>query len=333
MVENSIKRGLSGIKHRFESRSLNLVSISSNVILGFVLILLIILFSNTSAYFLTFKNWMDIGRSIAIIGIAGLGETVCIVSGGLDLSIAATMAAAGLLAARLLRLGVPALPTVLIVLMFGAIVGTINGFLISKLKINSFITTLAMMSIIRGVGYIFSEGKSELIPNETFRSIGRGYLPLTQIPIPVLLFLLVGFFSYLLLSRTEFGRYVYAIGGNETATRLAGIDVDRWKILVYIYCATLCAFAGIVLSATAGSSFPNAALGREMDVIAGVILGGTSLYGGEGTILGTVMGVLILGTLSNGMILMNIDAYWQQVVKGVILLLAVLIDVWRRRKT
>lgn len=322
---NSVKSITIKLAERFHSAG-------STMILAMVLLVMVILFSSTSPYFLNFKNAMDIGRSIAIIGIAAIGETVVIISGGLDLSIASTMAAAGLLTARLLRSGVPIPSTILIVLVLGSIIGLINGILITRLRINSFITTLATMSIIRGVGYIFSGGLSELIASQAFRNLGRGYIPIIKIPIPVVLLIFVCFLGYMLLRYTKFGRYVYAIGGNETAVRLAGVDVDRWKLVIYMFCSTMCAFAGIVMAATAGSSFPNAAIGREMDIIAGVILGGTSLFGGEGTILGTFMGVMVLGTLTNGMILLNISSYWQQVVKGIILLLAVLIDAWRVRR-
>jgi ribose transport system permease protein len=262
------------------------------------------LFSVLSPYFFAVNNFLNIGRAVAIRGIVAVGLTMVMISGGLDLSIAAVMAASGMLTATLLKAGQPDLVAVLGAVASAALMGAINAFFIIKVRINPIIATLASLSIMRGAGYLYSGGIAISIGADRFKYLGRGYL--LGIPVPLILWAVVCLVAFLALRFTRFGQYAYAIGGNDTACRVAGVNVDRWRLALYVSCSALAGLAGVVLTSLSGTATPTAALGAELDIIAAVILGGISLAGGRGSILGTVLGMLILGTMANGMTLTNV---------------------------
>jgi len=292
------------------------------------LIGMLILFSIMNEYFLQFDNMMNITRSIAITGVVAIGETIVLIAGGVDLSISAVMAMSGLVAAVAVRVGLPYAAAFLAALASGLVVGLANGLIITKLRINPLITTLAMGMIVRGLAYVGTGGYTLTVPNPGFSDLGRGRA-FDVVPWPVIVLLVTYALAHIFLTRTLPGRYVYSIGGNPVACRLAGIDVDRWRIALYALGGAFAGFGGYMLASLVGAAMGNAALGAELDIIAGVILGGASLAGGEGTILGTLLGILLLGTLTNGLIMLNVSTFWQMVARGGVLLLALLIDAWR----
>jgi ribose transport system permease protein len=300
---------------RFNARDVALIA---------VLIGMSVYFTVQSQYFFQTDNILNIARSAAVNGIVAAGETMVLISGGLDLSISSVMAAAGMVTAASIHLGLSPYLAIVVGLAFGAIVGFINGIIITKMRINPLITTLATMAIIRGYCYVVNNGLSFPIGNKTFRSLGLGKI--FDIPKPAILLIIVFVIVYLILRYTQFGRYVYAIGGNANSCRLCGLNVDRWRLVTYILCGVCAAFGGIVLTAIAGTAIPNSASGYELVVISAVILGGTSLAGGEGSVLGTLLAMIVISTVANGMTILEYPVYWQQIIQGFILLIAVLID-------
>jgi ribose transport system permease protein len=302
--------------------------LGNNLTLLITLAVMIVIFSLSAEHFLQVDNLLNIARSISIVGIVAVGETIVLISGGVDLSIAAVMAMAGLVAAVVARAGLPFGLAFGAALACGLFIGAINGFIVTKLHINPLITTLATGMIVRGLAYVGTGGYTLTITAKGFTELGRGRLG-GVVPYPVIILVIVYFCAHILLTRTILGRNVYAIGGNSVACRLAGINVDRWRILFYALGGLFAGFGGYMLSSLVGASMGNAALGSELAVIAGVVLGGASLAGGEGTMIGTLLGILVLGTLTNGMIMLNVSTFWQQVASGVVLLLAVLLDAWR----
>ncbi len=288
-----------------------------------VLIVEMIVFSALSPYFFDLENFNSIGRAMTIVGIAAIGQTIVIIAGGFDLSVGSVMAAAGMVAAFLVNAGTSPVIGILAALVLGAAVGVLNGALSGYLRINPLITTLATLAIVRGLAFVVSNGEAEVVSDATILDIGTDELfgvPV-MVVLMVALFLVVGF----LLPRTRFGRYTYAIGSSARASRLAGVAVNRWRLLFYGMAGTFAAVAGCVTVARTGQAEPSANIGAELDVITAVILGGTSLNGGRGRLFGTFLGLAVLAILNNGLILAGVASYWQQVVKGVVLLLAV---VW-----
>lgn len=295
-----------------------------------ILIVLAAILALVSPYFLTATNLLNIGRGIAIIGIVAVGETIVIISGGFDLSVGSIMAAAGMAAAWLVMQGIPLPLAFGVAIAIGIAVGFINGAIISYGRINPLIATLATLAIVRGLSYVISGGRELVVSDPAFQALGVG----TVAGIPYIVILLVATFAVFawLMPRTRFGRYAYAIGSSAKAAQRAGVPVKRWRIAFYVTSGALSALAGLVFVARTGNAQPSAALGIELDVITAVILGGTSLSGGRGRIWGTFIGLLLLGVVNNGLILAGVPAFWQQVVKGVILLLAVLYDELRRNR-
>ena len=286
------------------------------------LILELIIFASLSPYFFSSTNFSNIGRAMVIIGIGSIGATIVIISGGFDLSVGSVMAASGMLAAFVINQGQSNLVGVVLALMLGCVIGLLNGFVIGYLRINPLIATLAMLSIVRGLAYIISGGDAVVVSNSSFLAIGTDSLfgiPLT-VWIFVTLFLSVGF----LMPRTHFGRYVYAIGSNSRAARLAGIFVNRWTLVFYAFSGTTAALAGYVTVARTGQAEPSANIGAELDMITAVILGGASLSGGKGRLVGTFLAIVVLAVLTNGLILIGVPSYWQLPVKGCVLMGAII---------
>lgn len=283
--------------------------------------------------FLTRENLLNLIRHVSLNGIVATGMTFVIVSGGIDLSVGSVVALAGIVAAipssttgsgvlPVLSAGGLALPlAILLGLGVAAICGGIVGLLVTRLKVAPFIVTLGMMSIARGAALVLSQGRPIINLTSEYQLIGRASF--LGIPCPIIIFVVVVVVAHFLLNNTKFGRYVYAVGGSEPAALAAGINVSRIKAVVYILCSTLAGLAGIVLSSRVNAASPIAGVGYELDAIAAAVIGGSSLSGGVGSIPGTIVGALIMGTITNGLDLLNVSAYYQQIIKGIIILVAV----------
>ncbi|RWR14537.1 ABC transporter permease subunit [Siminovitchia fortis] len=290
------------------------------------LVLLIIILAIVSPSFFTLNNIFNVLRQVSINALIAFGMTFVILTGGIDLSVGSILALASALTAGLLAGGMDPLLAILIGLLAGAAMGALNGLIITKGKVAPFIATLATMTIFRGLTLVYTDGRpiTGLSNSTLFELLGKGYLG--WIPVPVIWMLAVYFILYFILKKTVFGRRVYAIGGNEEAAILSGIRADRVKLWVYTITGTLSALGGIILASRLNSAQPTAGVTYELDAIAAVVLGGTSLSGGRGWIFGTLIGALIIGVLNNGLNLMNVSSFYQQVVKGGVILLAVLLD-------
>ncbi|MEJ9281623.1 MULTISPECIES: ribose ABC transporter permease [Ureibacillus] len=290
------------------------------------LILLIIVVSILNPSFLTISNIFNVLRQVSISAIIAFGMTFVILTGGIDLSVGSTLALTGAVAASLLAGGFDPILSMGIALILGLILGGINGVIITKGKVAPFIATLATMTVYRGLTLVYTNGKpiSGLGDHASFQLFGKGYF--LGIPIPVITTLITFGILYFILHKTTFGRRVYAVGGNEEAAKLSGINADRVKIAVYAISGFLAALSALILTSRLNSAQPTAGQSYELDAIAAVVLGGTSLNGGKGWIFGTLIGALIIGVLNNGMNLIGVSSFWQQVVKGIVILLAVLLD-------
>jgi ribose transport system permease protein len=286
-------------------------------------------FTVLSPYFLTANNQFIIGANASWIGVMALAQTAAIVSGGFDLSVGAAMALTGAVIAVLSNLGVNIFAAAALGLLVGPVAGLANGLLIARYGINPLITTLGTLSIMQGLAFSLSEGLAVILPDEGFSFFGRGYLG--PVPVSLVIFLALTVVAVYVMSRTTLGRYIYAIGGNRDAAELAGIPVKRVQILVYMISGTSAAIAGVIVASLLGAAAPQTGQTANLTVITAVILGGTTLAGGRGTPLGTVLGVLILASLSNGLILLNISSFLQLIAQGLALIIAVGLDVWSRR--
>ncbi len=292
----------------------------------FGLLLLIIIVSILNPSFLSIANIFNVLRQVSISAIIAFGMTFVILTGGIDLSVGSTLALTGAIAASLLASGMDPFLTMGIALIIGLILGAINGVVITKGKVAPFIATLATMTIYRGLTLVFTEGRpiSGLGDHYSFQLFGKGYF--LGFPVPVVTMIIAFFILYFILQKTTFGRRVYAVGGNEEAAKLSGINTDRVKIAVYAITGFFAALSALILTSRLNSAQPTAGESYELDAIAAVVLGGTSLNGGKGWIFGTLIGALIIGVLNNGMNLIGVSSFWQQVVKGIVILLAVLMD-------
>jgi ribose transport system permease protein len=283
----------------------------------------------TTDAFLSVDNLVNVGRQVSINAIIAVGMTCVILSGGIDLSVGSVMALSGTLTAGLMIAGVPASLSIPLGLLAGVACGVANGFFVAYAKMPPIIVTLATMGIARGMALIYTGGYPIDGLPDWFEIFGRGHVLGMQTPI--LIMLLVFAVAYILLDRTPIGRYIYAIGGNEEATRLSGIRVARYKLLVYAISGFTAAVAGLVLTSRLMSGQPNAGISFELDAIAAVVMGGTSIAGGRGAIIGTLIGALMLGVLNNGLNMMGVSPYLQNIIKGAIILLAIYISRERGR--
>ena len=291
-------------------------------LLGFIVLCLML--AVVSEQFLTVSNLLNVTRQVSINAIIAVGMTLVILTGGIDLSVGSIVAISGSITAGLMVGGMGSVPAILAGLLLGTFIGVMNGLLVSYGKIPPFIATMGMMTIVRGYTLVYTDGRPITGFSEGFRDIGSGYVGI--IPIPVIIMILIFIGAWLLLKKNQFGRYVYAIGGNEEAARLSGINTKKHLIGVYGIAGLLAAVSGIILTSRLNSAQPTAGMAFEMDAIAAVVLGGTSLAGGRGTIVGTLVGALIIGVLDNGLNLLNVSSFYQQVAKGVVILLAVIMD-------
>lgn len=295
-----------------------------------ILILLVIVLSMASNKFFTTKNIIGIFRQISIQALVAIGMTMVILIGQIDLSVGSLVAFGSIIGALSMRHGVPVPLAVLAGVLSTAVFGFISGAVVAKFRVHAFLVTLAMMTGVRGLAYIISGGYPVASLPDSFTVLGGGYLG--PIPIPVIIMLaLYGLFIFI-LNFTRFGRSVYAVGGNAESARLSGINVKQVKILVFTITAALSGLAGMVLSSRLMSGAPDLGNAWEMDCITGVIIGGTNMNGGEGSLQGTLVGMLFVGVLSNGMVLLGINDYTQQVIKGLIIFAAVIMNSFQSKK-
>lgn len=298
----------------------------------FILCLVISLLSDK---FLTVANFWNVLRQISVNVCISVGMTLVVLTAGIDLSVGSVLALSGAIAAGLLRNGI-AIPSanlfvgftllgaLLAGLLVGAALGGFNGWAITRFKLPPFVATLAMLTIARGLTMLWTGGFPITGLGESFTYLGTGWL--LGIPVPVWVSGVLVAVVAVLMNQTRLGRYIYAIGGSESAARLSGVNINRIKWVVYTLSGTLAAVGGLLVTARLDSAQPNAGISYELDSIAAVVIGGTSLSGGRGSVLGTVQGAIIIGVLNNGLVLLNVSPFWQQVVKGLVILLAVIID-------
>lgn len=311
----------------------NILKLLSEYGIAAALIIEIIIFTQISPYFLTTENILNITLQASIIAIIAAGMTFVILTAGIDLSVGSIVAFAGVIATSVIKINLPvylALTFGLLAgLIFGAFSGYFAGIFVTRFNITPFIVTLALMTIWRGAAFVYTGGRPVWELPAAFSYLGGGRL--AGIPIPTIIMIVVFIVSHIVLTKTRFGRYVYAVGGNPEAARLAGIRTNIILISVYVICGVLAALSGILLASRINSGQPNAGLMYELDVIAAVVVGGTSLFGGRGTIIGTFIGTMLIAVLRNGLNLVNVGSYVQQVVVGVVIILAVLIDQFRKK--
>lgn len=299
------------------------------------LFMLCLALSIMSDKFLTVANFWNVLRQISVNVCISTGMTLVVLTAGIDLSVGSVLALAGAITAGLLRNGIPVPDANLYIgftllgglvagLLTGSVLGWFNGWAITRFNLPPFVATLAMLTIARGLTMLWTEGFPITGLGNSFTYLGTGWL--LGIPVPVWISALIVALAVLLTNKTRFGRYIYAIGGSESAARLSGVNIGRTKMLVYTISGALAAVGGMLVTSRLDSAQPNAGISYELDSIAAVVIGGTSLSGGRGSILGTVQGAIIIGVLNNGLVLLNVSPFWQQVVKGIVILLAVIID-------
>lgn len=294
-----------------------------------VLAALVILMSAIAPNFNRVDNLLNIARSISVNAILAAGMTLVILTGGIDLSVGSIVAVSGVVSVIAAIAGVPAPVAICIGLAVGAACGLVNGALTAYLSLAPFIVTLGTMTFLRGLAYTVTEGQPIVSSSLNFKDIGNGYL--WGIPMPVIVMAVVYLIVWFILERTRYGRHVYAVGGNAEAAKLAGVRVTRVVTSVYVLAGACSGLAGVIFAARVISAQPTAGTGYELDAIAAVVLGGTSLAGGRGRIIGTLVGSVILGVLGTGLILLNVPFFTQLLIKGVVIILAVAIDSLKQR--
>lgn len=307
-----------------KTNMMNTITQKLGPLLGLFLLVVIVSILNPS--FLEPLNLLNLLRQVAINALIAFGMTFVILTGGIDLSVGAILALSSALTAGMMVAGVDPIVAILIGCILGALMGMVNGLFITIGKMAPFIATLATMTIFRGLTLVYTGGNpiTGLGDNYLFQLFGRGYF--LGIPVPAITMILAFVFLFFLLHKTPFGRKTYAIGGNEKAALISGIKVPKVKIMIYSLSGMLAALAGAILTSRLNSAQPTAGTSYELDAIAAVVLGGTSLSGGKGRIFGTLIGALIIGTLNNGLNLLGVSSFYQMVVKGIVILIAVLLD-------
>jgi simple sugar transport system permease protein len=293
--------------------------------LALVLLTLVVIMTVSSPTFLTTGNVLNVFRQAAPTLIVAVAMTLVITSGGIDLSVGSTLAVVGVLSALLLSAGCSWWVVALLMFGFGSVIGLMNGLLVTLGGLPPFIATLATLSILRGVAQLVTKGYSIPVPpNSAFIELGRGFF--LGVPYPILIAGLALVIGYILFARTQFGIYVIGIGSNEEAVRRNGVDTNGVKVKVYVFSGLLAATAGMITSARLASGSSYSGIGFELDVISAVVLGGTNLFGGDGTLLGTFLGTIILAVIGNGLILLQVSPFYEQIIKGVILVIAIILN-------
>ena len=314
-------------KQKFKSFASNYT-----ILMMFVIFCIIMIFA--SEYFATWRNIRNILRQTSINGLLSIGMTFVILTGGIDLSVGSVLAFGGVVSASLVSKasgGEIYSPTVAIMAAMGTgiIMGAITGILVAKWKVAPFVASLGMLSVARGLTYIYTDGMPIPKIDRAFLFIGKGSV--VGLPMPVFIFAIVVLISYIVLKKTRYGRYIYAVGGNEQSARISGINTKLIIFSVYVISGLLAAFGGAILTARTTAGLPQAGQSYELDAIAAVVIGGTSLKGGQGSLIGTVIGALIIGVVNNGLDILGVSSYYQQVVKGSIIVIAVLIDSIKKK--
>lgn len=313
-------------------RGANRIFSINNMALLVFLALLWVVVAQLTPYFFRPSNILNLLNTTATVVVAGVGMTFVIISGGVDLSVGGVAALAGMVVGICIsQLGLAAFLAVALGLVAGLTIGFVNGLLVSSFKLQAMIATLGTLSISRGLTLISTSGRPVFIGDPVLNAIGNGSV--FGIPIPVVIAAVVLGVGHVVLTYTEFGRYVYAVGGNEEATRLSGINVRRTKIAIYMISGFCAALDGVLLVGILGASEPTVGQGLELDAIAVTAIGGTSLMGGVGGLIGTGLGAVLIGTIKNSLTLLNIVSYWQQVIIGVVIIVAVLLEYFRRRRS
>ena len=311
------------VKNGFSAQ--NLFSQLNRFMLLILLVLVIVIFSKLSPYFLSFKNLLALGLNISVIGIVCIGQTLCILTRGFDLSVGFAAGLCGMMVAFMTQnLGMPYYISLPLGLVLGGLIGLLNGVLVTKGKINALITTLATGYILAGIIFIVSKGYSIIVNKPEFLFLGT--TKLFGIPLPIIILLVLYILFDIILKHTIFGRHVYCVGGNPSSARIAGINVQKVQMQIYTLAGVLSAFAGILLASRMGSAQTTAGSTYALDSVAAAVLGGTVLAGGEGKMGGTLLGVIIIGILQNGLIMIGVPQHYQNIATGLVLLLAVLLQ-------
>ena len=304
----------------------------SNMSALIVLIVLCVALSIAEPAFRSFGNLINILQQVTVIAVLALGVNVVIFTGGIDISVGSVVAFTGIVMGKLIvEAGMPSPVGIAIALVIGAACGTFNGIMISKFKLQPMIATLAMMSMARGAALTLADGQTITGYSDGFRWIGVATIPGTEIPVQIVFMILLFALFYYVMKYRKFGRYIYSIGGNEEATRLSGINVDKYKTLAYTVSGLCAAIASVILVAKLNSAQSTAGLDYEMDAIASCVIGGTSLLGGFGSVWGTFVGAIIMIVIRNGLNLLNVSSNLQKLVIGIVILLAVLADSLRHK--
>ena len=295
-------------------------------------VLMCIGFSIASKYFFSVKNFMNILSSVSVVGIISTGMTLVMITQGIDLSVGSIIALTGCVSALLtVNMHVPWYLSVLLTLLIGLVVGAFNGMLITVFNVVPFIATLGSMNIIRGIAFILTNGQAIYVSNKALSFFGTGKI-FGIVPFPGIIMLLLFIIFWYICSQTIFGRSIYAVGGNREASRLSGINTKLIIFSLYVITGVLSAVSGLVMTGLTSTAMPSAGDGYNLDVITAVYLGGNSAGGGEGSVWRTLLGVVIIGILNNGMALLSVQSYWQTFFKGCLLILAVIMDMLRRKK-
>ena len=320
------------INHSFSARVKKGITtyFKENLAILVAFIILCVGLSIATPAFFTKDNILNVLRQVATNSNLAIGLTMAIIIGGIDLSVGAILAFSGLLCASFISDGMNLGLAVLLAFTLGALFGLLNGLIIAYTNMPPFVVTLATQNIARGIVNVYANGQPISARNPVFNFLGVGYF--LGIPLPVIYSFVLLAVMILILGRSKFGRQLYAVGGNEEAARFSGINIKKVKIIVYTLCGALASFSGIILAARMYSGQPTAGDGFELDAIAASVLGGVSFSGGVGRLGGTIIGVLVLGVLTNGLNLLNINSFWQYIIKGIIILLAVYLDILKKRR-
>jgi ribose transport system permease protein len=295
------------------------------------LIVVFVFLSFASPVFLSADNLFNIGVQTSYTAVIAIGMTLVIITAGIDLSVGSVAALSGVVGVVLMaHAGWPVVLAILGGILAGAICGLVNGLLVSVAGLNPFIATLGMLSVARGLVYIPTNAKAVFGAPDSFRLLGQGVIG--AIPIPIIVVAAVAIVGYVVLSRTKLGRYAYAMGSNPEAARLSGIPIKRYLTVVYVISGALAGFGGMIASSQVASGQPNFGIGLELDAIAAAVIGGASLFGGQGTVVGTLIGAFLIALIRNGSVLLDVNIYYQQVIIGVVIWIAVLWDQYRRRR-
>lgn len=319
MNSHSKKSKLSQLLQRFDQLGIVLVLIVLMVAVGF---------KNSTFY--SWDNIINVLRSTSFIFIIGIAITYVLITGGLDLSVGSVMAMAGILSAMTAQAGAPLLVSILCGILFGFVIGLINGILVVRMNIPALIVTLGMMYVVDGLVLIVTKGSPIYPLPDSFTALGQGSI--LGVPNIVLIALVLALIGAFVLHNTQYGRCVYAIGGNRETARLAGIHVNAIQMSVYVLASVSASLGGILMAGRLNSAQPSAGSGYELTVVAAVIIGGTSMFGGSGSIFGTLLGALLMTVIENALLLMKISAYWQSLIVGIIIIFAVGLDQYRRKK-